>query len=201
MNNKDIKKHIKESLREKIDELLIINNNEVFIDEPYDNIQTIDINGNKVYILFGDVDYYQNKDAILAIKNKNNLTVNKNYYNNFLKEFNRRFYSIESLNSSDMVVSIETTAPINIDMIKSTNKPNVTNGFKKIDSGFKMKDIDIENRKDITNIFYKDFNHDNANTICVVDDFLTSGTSFKNAFDVIPDNINKVGVALFRLKS
>lgn len=64
-----------------------------------------------------------------------------------------------------------------------------------------MKDIPLDKRSDVKNLFKLDFDIEDNKSICVLDDFITTGTSFKNAFSLIPNNINAVGVCLFVLKS
>ena len=61
-----------------------------------------------------------------------------------------------------------------------------------------MRGVPKADRRNITGLFNMDFElNDN---ICIVDDFITTGSSFRNAFNIIPDNINAVGVCLFRLE-
>ena len=182
-------------------EKFTITNNLVKLQKPFDNIDVININGKNIYVLFGDVDYYENKESILAIKGKSdNLILNEQSYNKFLDEFKIRFNSIKELKDSDLLVSIETTSNINTDLVNTINKTYIEDGFKKKDSSFKMKDIDKENRSNLKDIFDINFKTDEEN-ICIIDDFITTGTTFKNAFSLLPENINSCGVCLFKLIS
>jgi glutamine phosphoribosylpyrophosphate amidotransferase len=177
-------------------------NNTLEISEPYDKIQKININGRVVYVLFGDVDYYNNKESIKAIKRKSNeINLNHESYINFLQEFKKRFYSINELKDSDLIVSIETTSPVTKEMAESINIPFSENGFKKQDPSFKMKDVDLKDRANIKGLFNISFQIPVGKKICVMDDFITTGTSFKNAFDKLPTDTNVIGVCLFKLNS
>jgi orotate phosphoribosyltransferase-like protein len=185
---------------DNIKEKFEIDNGILNISEPYDKIKKVKIGDRFVYILFGDVNYYQNKKSILAIKGNNyDVKVNDESYHNFLVETKKRFNSISKLKQSDIVTSIETTAQVNEHIMNILNKPYIVNGFKKTDSSFKMKDIKNYDRIKIVDIFTKEFDSKEGDTICVLDDFITTGTSFRNAFDKIPANINAVGVCLFKL--
>jgi len=82
--------------------------------------------------------------------------------------------------------------------MKIMGLPYVIDGFKKVDPSFKMKDVKSKDRMKITDIFIKNFDTNDNDSICVLDDFITTGTSFKNAFDKIPP-INVVGACLFKL--
>lgn len=176
--------------------------NTLEITEPYDDIQKITIGDKDVYILFGDVDYYSNKQSILAIKRKpSELKLNHESYYNFLEEFKKRFYSIDKLRNNELVVSVETTCPITTEMSKLIDIPFIKDGFKKTIPSFKMKDVDLPDRASIKDLFDLNFNLDRYNKICIIDDFMTTGTTFKNAFDKLPKGINSVGVCLFRLMS
>jgi hypothetical protein len=173
----------------------------VSIVKPYDDIKKINIDGNIVYSLFGDIMYYPNKESILAIKGKSNkLILNNQTYENFLKEFEKRFYSIAELSNSDILVSVETSSNINDDIMNVVNKPFIREGFKKTDNLFKMRSLKNRDRLKVNNLFNRVFDVENGDSVCVVDDFITSGSTFRNAFQTIPDNINKVGVCLFYLK-
>jgi len=198
-----LRKHIRKIILESfIEENINIKNGEVFLEKPFDGVKKYKIGDNFVYVLFGDIDYYANKESILSIKGKSNtFTLNKQYYIEFLNELKKRFYSISELANSDLLVSIETSSSINDDIVKTIDKPYITNGIKKINKNFKMKDIEVGERNKLTNLFYKDFIHDNVSSICVIDDFLTTGSSFKNSFELIPNDVKKIGVCLFTLKS
>jgi hypothetical protein len=177
-------------------------NNTLEISEPYDKIQKINISGRVVYVLFGDVDYYKNKESIKAIKRKSNeINLNHESYINFLQEFKKRFYSINELRDSDLIVSIETTSPVTKEMAESINIPFSENGFKKQDPSFKMKDVDLKDRANIKGLFNISFQIPVDKKICVMDDFITTGTSFKNAFDKLTTDTNVIGVCLFKLNS
>jgi len=182
-------------------EKFIINNNSIKIQKPFDDIEVININGKNIYVLFGDVDYYENKEAILAIKGKSNsLILNNQSYKKFLNEFKSRFNNIEELKNSDLLISIETTSNINDDLINTINKPHIENGFKKKDPSFKMKDINKNDRSNLKDLFDINFKIDNRD-MCVIDDFITTGTTFKNSFDLLPGSTNVCGVCLFKLVS
>lgn len=138
----------------------------------------------------------------MAIKGKSNsLELNQNSYSNFLEELKDRFYSIKDLLNSDLLVSIETSSNINRDISQKIGKPYITDGIKKLDKKFKMRDVELRNRTTLDNIFYKDFEKDDLESICIVDDFITTGTSFKNAFSLIPKDVKTVGFCLFVLRS
>ena len=185
-----------------VNEEFSIVQNTLEITEPYDNIQKIIIGNRDIYILFGNVEYYKNKESILAIKRKSEkLQLNHQAYANFLKEFARRFNSINESRKADMVISIETTSPVTSEMASVLQIPYIKNGFKKINSLFKMKDVDVQDRENIKDLFNIDFQLDDSKVICVMDDFLTSGNTFKNAFDKLPDNVNAFGICLFKLNS
>ncbi len=117
-----------------------------------------------------------------------------------MKEFKKRFYSIEELRDSDILASVETSSNINDDIMNIVNKPFIKEGFKKIDNLFKMRSLKTRDRLKVDNLFNRGFDVEDGDTICVVDDFITSGSTFRNAFQTIPDNVNKVGVCLFYLR-
>ncbi len=176
--------------------------NTLEISEPYDSIQKINVSGRDVYVLFGNVDYYKNKESIKAIKRKSNeINLDHQSYKNFLKEFGKRFYSIPELSNSDLIVSIETTSPVTKEMAESVGKPFIESGFVKKDPSFKIKDIDLKDRLGIKDLFNVGFEISEGKKICVMDDFVTTGTSLKNAFDKLPIDMNVVGVCLFKLNS
>jgi len=194
-----IRKIIRKYLREEFNVI----GNTLKLNPPYDNIKKTKVGGRDLYILFGDVDYYPNKQSILALKRKSSeIELDYNNYEQFLKEFKRRFDGIEVLRSSDLLVSVETTCPITDEIGNFMDIPYIKNGFGKIDPSFKMRDLnDFEDRKKISNLFKMNFSVGDNKTICVIDDFVTSGSTFKNAFDMLPLDINVVGVCLFQLKS
>ena len=64
-----------------------------------------------------------------------------------------------------------------------------------------MRDVKLSDRKNIGDLFTMNFNLNQNVKICVVDDFITTGTSFKNAFDILPERIYGVGMCLFKLNS
>lgn len=180
----------------------IKNDRELIIKKPFDDIKIIKLGSNYVYALFGDIDYYSNKEAILALKGKNkDLRLNLGSYKSFLEEFSIRFNNIEELRNSEFLVSIDTSSNINEDIKNVLNIPYIKDGFKKKDSSFKMKNINKEERVKISDMFNINFDLLDLNNICIIDDFITSGTTFKNAFDILPKEINKVGICLFYLKS
>jgi len=194
----NVRKYIREILKENFN----VVNNTLEISEPYDKIQKIVIEGKVVYVLFGNVDYYKNKESIKAIKRKSNeINLDHQSYRNFLEEFKRRFYNIPELSNSDLVVSIETTSPVTKEMAESINIPFVESGFKKQNPSFKMKDVDLKDRANVKDLFNIGFEIPIGKKICVMDDFITTGTSFKNAFDKLPVDINTIGVCLFKLDS
>lgn len=177
-------------------------NNTLEISEPYDKVQKININGKIVYILFGNVDYYNNKQSILAIKRKSDeLKLDHKSYKVFLKEFETRFNLIPELSQSNVIISVETTSPVTREMASVIHKPFIENGFNKNNPAFKMKDVDISNRNNVQDLFTLNAELGEHKIICILDDFLTSGTTFKNAFDKTPDGIQSVGVCLFKLNS
>ncbi len=194
----ELRKYIRQVLRESFNVI----NNTLEISEPYDTIQKIVIEGKVIYVLFGNVDYYKNKESIKAIKRKSNeINLDHQSYRNFLEEFKRRFYSISELKDSDLVVSIETTSPVTKEMAESINIPFMESGFKKQNPSFKMKDVDLKDRPNVKDLFNIGFDIPQGKKICVMDDFVTTGTSFKNAFDKLPADMNVVGVCLFKLDS
>lgn len=194
----EIRKFVRNTLKERFSVI----QNTLEISEPYDNIQKINVSGIDVYVLFGNVDYYQNKESIKAIKRKSNeINLDHQSYKNFLEEFKRRFYSIGELKDSDLIVSIETTSPVTKEMSESVNIPFIESGFKKQNPLFKMKDIDLKDRPSVTDLFSIGFDIPQGKKICVMDDFITTGTSFKNAFDKLPKDADVVGVCLFKLDS
>lgn len=199
----DAKNILRTYIKKVISEEFDIVSNKLELKEPYDKVEVVEISGRKVYILFGNVDYYNNKQAILAIKRKSTeLSLNNKSYEDFLQEFKRRFYSIGELKTTDLLVSVETTCPVTSEMASKLNIPFIKNGFKKIDPSFKMRDInDFSQRLNIDNLFNLDFELKNNETICVVDDFITSGSTFKNAFDKLPPGTKAFGVCLFKLNS
>lgn len=187
-------------IRKVLSEKFTIVHNTLEISEPYDNIEVINIGNKKVYVLFGNVDYYKNKESILAIKRRSNeLNLDHKSYINFLHEFHKRFYKISESKRTDFVVSIETTSPVTTEMASVLQIPFIKNGFKKNNPSFKMKDVDLKDRSNVKDLFRVDFQLENKKTICVLDDFITSGSSFKNAFDKLPDSIESFGVCLFKL--
>jgi hypothetical protein len=176
--------------------------NTLEITPPYDTVQKMTVGNKTIYILFGNVDYYQNKQSILAMKRKpSELKLDHESYLGFLLEFKRRFESIVELKNANLVVSIETTSPVTREMAKTLDVPFMESGFKKNDPLFKMKDVDLKDRSSITGVFQRNFELPEGNIVCVMDDFITTGTSFKNAFDMLPDNTKTVGVCLFKLDS
>lgn len=194
----EIRRFVRKTLKERF----ILVQNTLEISEPYDKIQTINIDGRTIYVLFGNVDYYQNRESILALKRKSNeLNLDHQSYRNFLEEFKKRFYSISELSDSDLVVSIETTSPVTKEMAESINIPFVESGFKKQNSSFKMRSVLPKDRPNIKDLFNIGFDIPEGKKICVMDDFITTGTSFKNAFDKLPADMNVVGVCLFKLDS
>jgi len=194
----NLRKYIRQVLKENFN----VVDNTLEISEPYDTVQKIVIGGKTIYVLFGNVDYYQNKESIKAIKRKSNeLNLDHQSYRNFIEEFKRRFYNIPELSDSDLVVSIETTSPVTKEMAESINIPFVESGFKKQDPSFKMKDVDLKDRSNIKDLFNIGFDIPQGKKICVMDDFITTGTSFKNAFDKLPADMNVIGVCLFKLDS
>lgn len=195
--NEGTKSLIKRLIREKFD----IKQNVLDILEPFDSIKKIKINGKNVYALFGDVDYYENKESILALKRKSNVKLNNDNYDNFLLEAKKRFLSIPELKNVGTVVSIETTAPITDELSDTLDLPYKKHGFLKQNSNFKMKDVPLDKRSEVKNLFNLNFDIKNDELICILDDFITTGTSFKNAFSLLPNNVDAVGVCLFILKS
>lgn len=200
--------NLSESYKQRLKELagmaenFNIIQNTLEISEPYADVEKIIIGDKIVYILFGDVDYYQNRESILAIKRKSNeLNLDHKSYQNFLSEFHRRFKSIRDLSESDLVISVETTSPVTEEMGNALQIPFVKNGFKKLDSSFKMRSVAMQDRGNIKDLFSFDLPLNDKKRICVMDDFITTGTTFKNAFDKIPPGIISVGVCLFKLKS
>jgi predicted amidophosphoribosyltransferase len=103
--------------------------------------------------------------------------------------------------TTDLLLSIETSSAINDDINKILDKPFISDGIKKINNNFKMKNISLNDRSKLTDIFYSDFISNGENSICVVDDFITTGTSFKHAFNLLPSNVKKIGVCLYLLRS
>jgi orotate phosphoribosyltransferase len=61
-----------------------------------------------------------------------------------------------------------------------------------------MRSIPYNKRKEVSNLFNINFNINN-DVICILDDFITTGSSFRNAFEIIPTEIDSVGVCLFKL--
>jgi hypothetical protein len=196
--NEDGKQLIKRLIREE----LKVKNNKVSIVPPFDNIKKTTINGRVVYAIFGNLDYYgnDNREAILAMKNiSQKLTLDTKTYQKFLIEFKKRFNSIPDLNNTDKVVSLETTASLTKEMGQILNRSFIENGFSKINKELKVRSIKPEDRHKLDKLFDLNFDIDNHAKICVLDDFITTGTSFKNAFNLIPTDIDAVGVCLFIL--
>ena len=196
-------KIIRKYIRGILSEEFKLSGKELTLSEPYDTIKTIKIGNRVVYVIFGDIDYYKNKQAILAIKRKSNeLILDGRSYADFLKEFRKRFYSVSNLSDSDLIVSVETTCPVTTEMAGILQIPFIKNGFKKIDPSFKMIDInDFGQRMSISNLFNLDFEFNENDTICILDDFTTSGSTFKNAFEKLPNSVKAFGVCLFKLNS
>ena len=97
-------------------------------------MKTIKIDNRNVYVLFGDVDYYENKESILALKRKSNtVSINHDNYNHFLLEAKKRFFNIPELKNIDKVISIETTAPITDELANVIKIPYKNHGFLKQD--------------------------------------------------------------------
>lgn len=185
-----------------ISEKISVDHDRVVISEPYAGVQKFQIGNRTIYIIFGNVDYYLNKQSILAIKRKpSEFSLDTDSYKDFLDEFKKRFYSIPELAESDMIVSVETTSPVTKEMASMIDIPFTDSGFKKINPALKMKDIDLKDRAAVKNLFRMEFNLPENGVICVMDDFITTGTTFKNAFDMIPENIKAVGICLFKLDS
>ena len=68
----------------KLFEQFEIKQNVLDIKEPFDSMKTIKIDDRNIYVLFGDVDYYENKESILALKRKSNtVSINHDNYNHF----------------------------------------------------------------------------------------------------------------------
>ena len=194
--------NIRSYIREVLKENFNVINNVLEISEPYDQIQKTTIDGKVVYVLFGNVDYYKNKESIKAIKRKSSeINLDHKSYSDFLTEFKRRFYSIGELKNSDLIVSIDTTSPVTKEMAESIDMPFIESGFKKQDPLFKMKDIELKDRSSVSNLFNMDFELPADKKICVMDDFITTGSSFKNAFDKLPKDQDVIGVCLFKLNS
>jgi hypothetical protein len=195
---REARKYVRNILNEKF----AIIQNTLEISEPYDNIETIKVGDKNVYVLFGNVDYYENKESILAIKRRSSeLNLDHKAYTDFLKEFHKRFYSLGESKKADLVASIETTSPVTTEMASVLQIPFVKNGFRKNNPAFKMKDIDLKDRSNVKDLFSIDFKLDDKKVICVMDDFITSGMSFKNAFDKLPLGVESFGVCLFKLNS
>ena len=177
-------------------------NNTLEISEPYDKIQKININGKIVYALFGDVDYYNNRESILAIKRKSEeLQLDHKAYKMFLQEFEKRFNSIPDLAQSNIIISVETTSPVTREMASVIHKTFIENGFGKNNPEFKMRSVPISSRNNVQDLFTLNAELGEHKIVCILDDFLTSGTTFKNAFDKTPEGIQSVGVCLFKLNS
>jgi len=193
---------LRKYIRQIINENFNVTNNTLEITEPYDKIQVIEISGRPVYVLFGNVDYYNNRESILAIKRKSEeLKLDHKAYKMFLQEFQMRFNSIPELSSSEVIVSVETTSPVTEEMASVIDKPFIKNGFKKLDPSFKMRSLQIADRDKISDLFHLDVDLTGTNVVCVMDDFITSGSTFKNAFDKLPADMKAVGVCLFKLNS
>ena len=183
----------------KIVEDMMVTGDQVKLVKPYDSIKKYNIDGRTVYSLFGDVNYYDNRESILAIKGKSNvLKLNGESYSKFLLTLKDRFYSIKRLAGVDQMVSLETSSNINDDIMYVIGKPYVKDGFKKVMKDFKMRSIPKDKRSDISGLFSVNF--DMGGSICVVDDFITTGSSFRNAFSLIPIEVPIIGVCLFRFE-
>jgi predicted amidophosphoribosyltransferase len=98
-------------------------------------------------------------------------------------------------------VSIETSSNINDDIISVIGKTSIKDGFKKNNPQFKIRGIDKSERLNLKNIFNIGFDMNPNQIVCVVDDFITTGSSFRNVFEILPENVKSIGVCLFRLKS
>lgn len=200
-----LRKYIRKVLKENfVEEEFSIVNNTLEVKSPYENVQKTIMGDKTIYILFGNIDYYkgENREAILAIKRKSNeVNLDGEFYKNFLSEFKTRFNSISELRESEMLISVESTSPTNDDMANSLGIPYVKNGFLKNDSNFKMRSVKPSERGSVKDLFKLNANVENKNRICIMDDFITSGSTFKNAFDKLPIGVNAVGVCLFKLIS
>lgn len=197
-----VKKLVHENLTGYVDEEFIINQNKLFFKKPFPPTKTILINKRKVYAIFGEIEYYSdnNKDVIKAIKNLSKIiTKDENSYREFLIEFAKRFNSIPELSSSEIILGVETSSKLLSELANSTNHKFVENAFVKVDKNIRMKEINPKDRGQIENLFKIMFDLSNNDNLCVIDDFTTSGTSFKNAFNLIPSEIPVVGVCLFKL--
>lgn len=194
---------LKTHLRDNLGEEFNIINNTLTLGVPYDGVKKVNVGGRDVYVLFGDIDYFPNKQAILALKRKSgDIGLDYDSYKDFLGEFKKRFYSIQSLKDSELLVSVETTCPITDEVSKVLELPYVKDGFKKRNPGFKMRDLnDFSDREKIVDLFDLNFSLGDESGICVIDDFITSGSTFRNAFSMLPPELNVVGVCLFQLKS
>jgi len=64
-----------------------------------------------------------------------------------------------------------------------------------------MRSVLPKDRSNIKDLFNIGFDIPEGKKICVMDDFITTGTSFKNAFDKLPADMNVIGVCLFKLDS
>ena len=110
----------------------IVNNKVLEIVEPYDDVKIMEVGGIKVYSLFGEVDYYSNKESILAIKRRSDtLELDDETYTSFLLEARKRFYNIPELRDCDLVVSVQTTCPITDEVASVLYKKYISNGFVK----------------------------------------------------------------------
>ncbi len=199
-----VKKLLTENLNRHVEEEFVIKQNKLFFKKPFAPTKIITINNRKVYALFGDIGYYgdNNKDAIRAIKNISNvITKDENTYKIFLIEFAKRFNSIPELASTETILGVESSSSLLSELANSTNRKFVENAFVKINKSIRMKDINPKDRGQIENLFKIMFDLSNNENLCVIDDFTTSGTSFKNAFNLIPPEIPVVGVCLFKLNS
>ncbi len=195
--------YFRKVIREFIEEKINVIDSKVVLDVPYDGIKKTTVAGRDLYVLFGDIDYFPNKEAILALKRKSdNFKLDYSSYGKFLQEFKKRFNKIAALRDSELLVSVETTCPITAEVANILDIPFIKNGFRKINPSFKMRDInDFKERMSIEDLFDLDFSIDDNKNICIIDDFVTSGSTFKNAFNKLPPGINAVGVCLFQLKS
>lgn len=171
----------------------------VALEPPYDKCKLISVAGRPVYALFGSIDYYPNKEELLSLKYHKS-KINKDKYETFLSEMLHRFNGLEK--TTDLLISIETTSLLINDMAAKLKIPYIEAGFKKLNKEIKMRNIKMSERGSLPTTLKLDQKLlGKGRHVCLLDDFLSSGTTFKHAFSTLPENVTAYGVCLFKLNS
>jgi hypothetical protein len=194
-------KHTPNFNRWELQEDIDIQQGEVVVRPPYSSTSKKMIGGVPVYVLFGALDYPTHKEALLGLKGSSGYpTPNQKYLKLFWGEVRRRCAEIRELMAAELWISIESQSPLSQNIATSVGKPYIPSGFKKKDPLFKIRSIPKSHREGVSDFLYLDFPTPTSKSICVVDDFLTTGTTFRQAFQLVPADWEKVGVCLFSLE-